>query len=168
MTDTPERIQTSEGKSRLIKHFEKSSINNHNEAWTNLWETNNDDMWDRGKPSPALINLIEQRPDILSPITADGRRKKVLIPGCGKGYDVVMLALHGFNATGLEISAKGVATAERYAREEFPSPQSYNFGSSTSRPEKGSVSFIQVYPGANLILSESDSCRLGKANYSIL
>lgn len=37
-------------------------------------------MWDRGKPSPALIDLLEQREEILSPITADGRRKKVLVP----------------------------------------------------------------------------------------
>jgi hypothetical protein len=37
-------------------------------------------MWDRGKPSPALIDLLEQREDILSPIAANGQRKKILVP----------------------------------------------------------------------------------------
>lgn len=37
-------------------------------------------MWDRGKPSPALLDLLEQREEILNPIMANGRRKKVLVP----------------------------------------------------------------------------------------
>lgn len=57
-----------------------SSIEDHNDAWDNLWETDNSDMWDRGKPSPALIDLLEQREDILSPIAANNQRKKVLVP----------------------------------------------------------------------------------------
>ncbi|KAJ5722816.1 hypothetical protein N7488_000851 [Penicillium malachiteum] len=152
MTSTPERLQTPEGKSRLIRHFEKSSIEKHNDAWTDLWDTDNSDMWDRGKPSPALMDLLEQREDILSPMAADGRRKTVLVPvmipleshGCGKGYDVVMLALHGFDVIGLEISQKGVSAAEEYAAAEVKMPQEYNFGSSwTSKYERGSVSFIK-------------------------
>ncbi|KAJ5837416.1 uncharacterized protein N7525_002604 [Penicillium rubens] len=144
MTNPPERLQSPENRSRLIRHFEQSSIENHNEAWDRLWETDNSDMWDRGKPSPALVDLLEQREDILSPIAANGRRKKILVPGCGKGYDVVMLALHGFDAVGLEISAKGVSTAEEYAQKEIQAPQAYNFGSaSANKFERGSVSFIQ-------------------------
>ncbi|KAK5806884.1 hypothetical protein VI817_001142 [Penicillium citrinum] len=103
-------------------------------------------MWDRGKPSPALIDLIE-KDDILNPITAEGRRKKVLVPGCGKGYDVVMLALHGFDVVGLEISSKGVSIAERYAMKELFAPQPYNFGSSdpgdAGSVGRGTVKFIQ-------------------------
>ncbi|KAJ5728078.1 hypothetical protein N7493_004408 [Penicillium malachiteum] len=142
MTSTPERLQAPEGKSRLIRHFEKSSIEKHNDAWTDLWDTDNSDMWDRGKPSPALIDLLEQREDILGPIAADGRRKTVL--GCGKGYDVVMLALHGFDVVGLEISQKGVSAAEEYAATELKMPEEHNFGGSwTSKHERGSVSFIK-------------------------
>ena len=55
-----------------------------------------------------------------------------------------MLALHGFDAVGLEISAKGVSTAEEYAQKELQAPQAYNFGSaSANKFERGSVSFIQ-------------------------
>jgi hypothetical protein len=97
MTNPPERLQSPENRSRLIRHFEqryescliqssdrgltaRSSIENHNAAWDSLWETDNSDMWDRGKPSPALVDLLEQREDILSPITANGQRKKILVP----------------------------------------------------------------------------------------
>lgn len=40
-------------------------------------------MWDRGKPSPALIDLLEQREDMLCPIAANGQRKKILVPVSG-------------------------------------------------------------------------------------
>ncbi|KAL2013919.1 hypothetical protein VTN00DRAFT_1444 [Thermoascus crustaceus] len=36
--------------------------------------------------------------------------------GCGRGYDVVVLGLHGFDAYGLDISSTGVAAAEREVR----------------------------------------------------
>lgn len=58
----------------------RSSIESHNGAWDNLWETDNSDMWDRGRPSPALIDLLEQREDVLSPIAANGQRKRILVP----------------------------------------------------------------------------------------
>jgi hypothetical protein len=37
-------------------------------------------MWDRGKPSPALIDLVEYRKELFQPLAADGRRKKALVP----------------------------------------------------------------------------------------
>ncbi|KAJ5736518.1 uncharacterized protein N7483_001643, partial [Penicillium malachiteum] len=128
MTSTPEGLPTPKGKSRLIRHFEKRSIENHNDAWTDLWDTDKSDMWDRGRPSPALIDLLEQREEVLSPIAADSRRKTVLVLRCGKGYDVVMLVLHGFDVVGLEISQKGVSAAEY---------------SEASKRERGPVSFIK-------------------------
>jgi len=38
-----------------------------------------------------------------------------LAQGCGRGYDVVALALHGYDAYGLEISSTAVSAAEGYA-----------------------------------------------------
>lgn len=56
-------------------------MEDHGSAWSDLWDTDNSGLWDRGKPSPALIDLIEQRQhDLFHPLTADGRRKKVLVP----------------------------------------------------------------------------------------
>lgn len=65
--------------------------------------------------------------------------------GCGRGYDVVMLALHGFEAIGLEVSAKGAETAREYAARELKSPQAYNFQDQSAGPaaNPGSVTIIE-------------------------
>lgn len=49
-----------------------------------------------------------------------------------------MLALHGFDAYGLEVSATGVSVAREYAKSELENPHAYNFGNSSSpfSPEK--------------------------------
>jgi hypothetical protein len=54
-----------------------------------------------------------------------------------------MLALHGFDVVGLEISQKGVSIAQEYASSELDKPQAYNFGPSwENQYERGSVSFV--------------------------
>lgn len=52
-----------------------------------------------------------------------------------------MLALHGFDVVGLEISSKGADAARAYAEQELAEPHDYNFGSSDAvRPkEPGTV-----------------------------
>ena len=63
--------------------------------------------------------------------------------GCGRGYDVVMLALHGFDAYGLEISATGVAEAEAFATEELRNLGEANFGVNYHGQFRGDVKFVQ-------------------------
>ncbi|TQB73575.1 hypothetical protein MPDQ_005679 [Monascus purpureus] len=54
-----------------------------------------------------------------------------------------MLALHGFDAYGLDVSATGVSVAREYAKSELEHPHAYNFGdSSPFSPEK-----IQIQGG---------------------
>ncbi|PKY00968.1 thiopurine S-methyltransferase family protein [Aspergillus campestris IBT 28561] len=141
-------------KGVLISEFEDRSVQDHGSGWSNLWDTGKSDLWDRGKPSPALIDIIEnysRSEDILHPFTPDGRRKKALVPGCGRGYEVVMLSLHGFDAYGLEVSATAVAEAKAYATKELTAPQAYNFGHGpkigdwppTHSADRGVVEFLQ-------------------------
>lgn len=55
-----------------------------------------------------------------------------------------MLALHGFDAYGLEISQTAVKEAEAYAAAEMASPSSYHFGDEQSRPESpGEAVFLK-------------------------
>jgi hypothetical protein len=59
-----------------------------------------------------------------------------------------MLALHGFDVYGLDVSDKGVISAREYAETELARPQVYNFGSACrsaeqTGQEKGQVTFIQ-------------------------
>lgn len=48
--------------------------------------------------------------------------------GCGKGYDVAMLALHGFDVYGLEVSDTGARVAKSYALSELDHPARHNYG----------------------------------------
>jgi len=111
---------------RLISHFSSRGSTEQSSAWTDLWETDQSDLWDRGKPSPALIEFIESKPEILSNIM-NKSRPNALVPGCGKGYDVVALALHGFDAYGLEVSEKGAKEARRYSDAALAEPSQCNF-----------------------------------------
>ncbi|KAH7119371.1 S-adenosyl-L-methionine-dependent methyltransferase [Dactylonectria estremocensis] len=111
---------------RLISHFNNRDSKQQSSGWTELWDTDQSDLWDRGKPSPALIEFIESKPQVLANIS-NKYRPKALVPGCGKGYDVVALALHGFDAYGLEVSDKGAVTARQYAASELAEPSEYNY-----------------------------------------
>lgn len=68
----------------------------------------------------------------------------IFVKGCGQGYDVVMLALHGFDVYGLDISKTGISAAQGYAYNELQKPQEYNFGEQKSGPTaQGSTTFIK-------------------------
>ncbi|KAL4767539.1 S-adenosyl-L-methionine-dependent methyltransferase [Aspergillus nidulans var. acristatus] len=61
-----------------------------------------------------------------------------------------MLALHGFDVYGLDVSARGVTLAREYAEAELARPQAYNFGSDWASTERkgqakgrGKVTFIE-------------------------
>lgn len=82
------------------------------EGWAELWNKSQGKPlpFDRGFPNPALEDtLIEKRSIIGSPIGRDAQgntyRKKALVPGCGRGVDVLLLASFGYDAYGLEYSA---------------------------------------------------------------
>ncbi|KAL5383092.1 hypothetical protein DPSP01_006072 [Paraphaeosphaeria sporulosa] len=132
------------GSTRLISHFQTKEQEQYGAGWSELWEKGESNLWDRGFPSPALTDIIAERRDILSPLNVDGSRKRVLVPGCGKGYDPVMLALHGFDVLGLEISKTAVAVAERYSFEQMQNPSWENFakGETKDAGERGTVSFV--------------------------
>jgi len=62
--------------------------------------------WDLGKATPVLRSLI-----------AEGKipcRARVLVPGCGSGYDCMLLATEAeCHVTGLDISESGIEVARR-------------------------------------------------------
>jgi SAM-dependent methyltransferase len=60
--------------------------------------------WDKGAPAPPLVEWIENNPGRLT-----GRG---LVPGCGLGYDVRLLAAAGAGAvTGLDLSPTAIEMA---------------------------------------------------------
>ena len=77
--------------------------------------------WDRGFPSPALVEVLRERTDVIGKALAevDGKpqRMKALVPGCGRGVDVCLLESFGYDCVGLEYSQKAVEACEKYAKE---------------------------------------------------
>ena len=69
----------------------------------------------RGMPNPALTDLLSSQDgysiaEAMSYHIETGikRRRTVLVPGCGRGYDVNLFASFGFDAYGIEISKSAV------------------------------------------------------------
>ena len=65
------------------------------------------DGWELGEPAPPLRHFLETHPRAPQP---PGR---VLVPGCGRGHEVALLAARGFAAIGLDISAEALREARR-------------------------------------------------------
>lgn len=73
--------------------------------WNQAYLTG-DTPWDKGEAAPALVAFLSRR-SILG---------KVLVPGCGAGHDVRLLAGQGAEVVGLDIAAAGVSQAKSYER----------------------------------------------------
>jgi SAM-dependent methyltransferase len=102
--------------SLTIKNFfaqsQEMPVNN---KWDTLWQ-NSHTPWDRGEASPALVELLQDKHFQLLP---PGKSGTALVPGCGRGYDVALLA--GLTAdgqkfekvVGLDVSPKAMEEAKR-------------------------------------------------------
>jgi methyl halide transferase len=66
--------------------------------------------WDLGQPNPAFVKLLKDN-IFLKPC-------KILIPGCGKGYDAIAASKLGYDVTALDFSSKAISIAEETARKE--------------------------------------------------
>lgn len=58
--------------------------------------------WDRGAASPTLVRWLT---------TGALRPCRILVPGCGRGHEVVALARAGFDVTGVDFAPAAVAAA---------------------------------------------------------
>jgi len=67
-------------------------------------------------------------------------RKKVLVPGCGRGYDVLLFASYGYDAYGLDVSRTAVEAARVLAREQGEDQSKYPLRD--DRVGRGNASFI--------------------------
>ncbi|KAK4692633.1 hypothetical protein P7C71_g4612, partial [Lecanoromycetidae sp. Uapishka_2] len=99
-------------RARLMSHF-AGDTSKHPNKWSDLWDKGDFLPWDKGIPNPALVDVLSDRQDLLGSCIAEDafgskRRKRALVPGCGKGYDVLLLASFGYDAFGLEVSETAV------------------------------------------------------------
>jgi len=104
--------------SLTVQNFFKQSLDIPiNDKWDTLWQ-NNQTPWDRGGSSPALEELLVDKKFPLVP-RGVGTSGRALVPGCGRGYDVALLAgLKGDGqrfekVVGLDVSAKALEEARK-------------------------------------------------------
>ncbi len=105
---------------RLEQTFQGSDFSSHGPRWASLWK-DSFTPWDRGGPSMALQDLVLEHKELIPPSQESGQRKKALVPGCGRGYDVLLLAALGYDAYGLDYSTEAVGRAienEKEVREQ--------------------------------------------------
>ncbi|OAL34822.1 hypothetical protein AYO20_05782 [Fonsecaea nubica] len=115
---------TAENRERLKGHMSKYEGGAYAEGWAELWNKGDFLPWDRGSPSPALADTLINHADVignalLAPSSANGQkqRKRALVPGCGRGVDVLLLASFGYDVVGLEYAEKALEACEKYAAE---------------------------------------------------
>ena len=101
-----------EDRARLMAHF-AGDTSKHQNKWSDLWDKGDFLPWDRGMSNPALVDTLTDQRHLLGTCFVEDdfgnkRRKRALVPGCGKGYDVLLLASFGYDAFGLEVSETAV------------------------------------------------------------
>jgi hypothetical protein len=101
-----------DARERLREHFLSEPASTS--RWDELWKSDFT-PWDRGLPNPALVDTLRDRTELLGDpvIQETKRRKKALVPGCGRGYDVVLLATMGYDAVGLDGSETAIEACKK-------------------------------------------------------
>lgn len=66
--------------------------------WEEAWQTKKT-PWDAGQPAPALVDLIQQ---------GDLPQGRVLVPGCGAGYDAFALVSPQRRVWGMDVAPSAV------------------------------------------------------------
>ena len=67
------------------------------------------DGWELGQPAPALKEFLSRH--LLAPQPPG----QVLVPGCGRGHEALLLASLGFGVVGLDFSSEAIAAARQQA-----------------------------------------------------
>jgi methyl halide transferase len=125
---------------KLQETFRDVGFAKHGSKWHGLWEESYT-PWDRGGPSLALYDLLVGRKDLVPPAQIFGssgsftsptspsspgspsspnrlpRKKNALVPGCGRGHDVLLLSAMGYDVYGLDYSETAIKQARKVERD---------------------------------------------------
>lgn len=121
--------------------FQGKELGEHGDVWDHVWKAKQT-SWDRGGPSMALHETLNEYPELfdgrhpdlqqLGDLVGHGlgheaasasgatapperKRKKALVPACGRGYDAVLLAyVFGYDVYALDISKEALVQANAY------------------------------------------------------
>lgn len=134
----------------LSSRFAGIPFAEHGSQWDSQWRESRT-PWDRGGPSLALHDLLSQRPDLVPPAqhhdhrglplrdaTGAVEKKKALVPGCGRGHDVLLLSSWGYDVWGLDYSP----AAKEQAIENQKKAEAEGLYKPIDGLEKGSVNWV--------------------------
>lgn len=134
----------------LSSRFTGIPFAEHGSQWDSQWRESRT-PWDRGGPSLALHDLLSQRPDLVPPAqhhdhrglplrdaTGAVEKKKALVPGCGRGHDVLLLSSWGYDVWGLDYSP----AAKEQAIENQKKAEAEGLYKPINGLEKGSVNWV--------------------------
>lgn len=114
-------MDQTEARAKLRSHFDQVQTDNYGEGWSALWDKGDFLPWDRLKPSPALPDTLINHSNVVGTalVTTDSgtRRKRALVPGCGRGVDVLLLQSFGYDVVGLEYSESALKACEDFAKQ---------------------------------------------------
>lgn len=122
-TRKPQRnLPLQESRAFMRELFSEYSGERTNAGWAKLWEAGDFLPWDRMLPSPALIDTLDNHAHLTGTATLvlpDGstRRKRALVPGCGRGVDVMLLQAYGYDVVGMDFAEEAIKACEVYAKE---------------------------------------------------
>ncbi|KAK6332610.1 hypothetical protein TWF730_004270 [Orbilia blumenaviensis] len=100
--------------------------NDHASLWKSLWDDGTYIPWDRGQSSPSLVDLLNDYPSLITP-SSPSQQLTAFVPGCGRGYDVLLFASHGLKALGLDLSESAIIAAKQNAEKSGLNSQLYGF-----------------------------------------
>ncbi|KAK4540139.1 hypothetical protein LTR36_009725 [Oleoguttula mirabilis] len=111
-------------REKLRDHFVNIAPDQQAQAWNEMWQQKVT-PWDRGGPNPALADAIDGHADVLGGPFTQGKfgdparppRKRALVPGCGRGYDVFLLTSYGYDTCGLDTSPLALEAADSFAKQ---------------------------------------------------
>ncbi|MGB7520463.1 MAG: methyltransferase domain-containing protein [Spirulinaceae cyanobacterium] len=81
-------------------------LNETKDFWESKYQSGNT-RWDLGKAAPPLVSLLSS-PDAPAP-------GKTVVLGCGRGYDALLFANHGFEVTGVDLAPSAITAAKSSA-----------------------------------------------------
>lgn len=121
---------------RLKDTFSAHPVSSHPTQWDQLWKDSYT-PWDRGTPSLALADLLTEKRSLFPP----NPRPTALVPGCGRGYDVLLLSALGYDVTGLDASSTSLARA---AEIEATSSKDEVYAARDPARGKGKVTWVKA------------------------
>lgn len=112
-------------REKLRQHFSKLPPDQQADGWDAMWKQKVT-PWDRALPSPALVDALNEKAEVFGRPLKEGKagdparppRKRAFVPGCGKGYDVLLFTAYGYDAYGLDMSQIALDGARTLAQEQ--------------------------------------------------